>query len=281
MESQNAVFQGEEFGADLDSTRQLISAFGDTYTTVVPSKKAILDSMESEQEAITEAVTQHKEQMATTEQGAEWYHNQLLLNQERQEKVPQLQRVERWLDLQDALFAGQFYGEDMATVSALLSSFESYTSAAGTNNAVRVAPLPNLAPNRLLMSCLLFPCCLLFQILTEMETNQEVIQSKLDELRTRIAATAEGAEYYHTQLLLSQERLEKLPQLEQISTWIATQQAVFDGGEYGATLAAVKQLLHSYDTFTTNAESHDKVRGRNALLHGDAGEAHVLLVCGG
>lgn len=187
--------------------------------------------MESEQESIIERLTTERAQMQATAEAAEYYNIQLQLSQERFEKLPALERVDAWMASQNELFAAANYGSSLGEVASLLASFETYTT--------------NVEPQK--------------QVLDTMESNQDEINGPLEELRGKMAATEEAAEAYHTQLLLSQERLDKLPQLERVDAWAAQQNALFAAGEYGATVAAVQELQSAFETFTVNLAARQKV----------------------
>ena len=90
------------------------------------------------------------------------------------------------------------------------------------------------------------------QLLDTMESNQDEINTRLEETRAAMAATQEAAEYYNNELLLSQERLTKLPMLDRIAEWLAAQQALFAGGEHGDTLVAVATLMSSLNSIQVN-----------------------------
>lgn len=100
------------------------------------------------------------------------------------------------------------------------------------------------------------------QTLAEMETYQEVIQGSIDDNKAKLAAARESAAAYHAELLANQERLDKLPKLDNVNEWIQRQQAVFTGGDYGANEQALATLLSAYATFVSNLPKMEEVRAR-------------------
>lgn len=103
------------------------------------------------------------------------------------------------------------------------------------------------------------------QTLAEMETYQEVIQGSIDDNKAKLAAARESAAAYHAELLANQERLDKLPKLDNVNEWIQRQQAVFTGGDYGANEQALATLLSAYATFVSNLPKMEEVRARFAV----------------
>lgn len=65
---------------------------------------------------------------------------------------------------------------------------------------------------------------------------------------------------YETGILLSQERLEKLPLLDRVEEWLNTTDALFAGAVYGTTLVEVATLLASYDTLKLSMTAKQEVR---------------------
>ena len=63
-----------------------------------------------------------------------------------------------------------------------------------------------------------------------------------DDNKAKLAAARESAAAYHAELLANQERLDKLPKLDNVNEWIQRQQAVFTGGDYGANEQALATL---------------------------------------
>ena len=102
-----------------------------------------------------------------------------------------LSRVNTWLTKQAALFAAAQYGESAVDVLTLVAAYEEVF-------------LVGLASKQAILSELEVRQ-------EEVEAERQVVQAALDKV------TGEGAEY-HNQLLLSQERFEKLPTLERIET---------------------------------------------------------------
>ena len=75
-----------------------------------------------------------------------------------------------------------------------------------------------------------------------MESNQEDIVARVTELKAGLEALQGRSEEYNTQLLLNQERLEKLPALQRLHTWADEQRERFQGSDYGSTLVEVSTL---------------------------------------
>lgn len=93
-----------------------------------------------------------------------------------------------------------------------------------------------------------------------METYQDEINTPLTAAKAALAALKEAAETYNTNLLLSQERLEKLPMIERVTKWLTTQNARFETGDYGSSMSEVSIKLSSFaETFTSAVEAQEKV----------------------
>ena len=93
----------------------LLNEFKGTFTVNLPSQKAVLDEMTSEQEAITTRLEEVRAHMQATEEAAENYRVELLLSEERFEKLPVLDRCQAWLEDQNTTFSA---GEYVALCSA-------------------------------------------------------------------------------------------------------------------------------------------------------------------
>ena len=92
-----------------------------------------------------------------------------------------------------------------------------------------------------------------------METYQTAISTARDEAAQYAVSTEEAASVYKNNLLLTQEQLEKWPELERVQAWIDQHLAVFDAAEYGDSLAAVAAKLDEYDTFATTFVAQEQV----------------------
>ena len=136
---------------------------------------------------------------SSTDAAAAEYKTQLTLSKERHLKLPQIEHVDRWLDDQNAVFVSGEYGDGVGDVADKLAAFDAYRSMLVLQRAV----------------------------LDEVASEQEVIATRLAEVHAKAAAVDELAEDYHTQLLLSQERLQKLPTIAMVKEWLDTQNAVF------------------------------------------------------
>lgn len=101
-------------------------------------------------------------------------------------------------------------------------------------------------------------------VLDEMTSEQESITERLATEREAMAALEEAAENYHTWLLLSEERHEKLPMLDNVEAWLDKQMTVFESGDYGETLADVASLLSALETFRANLTPQKDVRATQA-----------------
>ena len=232
-----AFFAGGDYGSTLVEVSTLLASF-ETFGPTMASKLASVSSMTSEQAVITDRRDATLARGMEVEAAAEEYRTQVLLSQERLEKLPMLERVDAWVATQQELFGKQEYGSTLVEVATLLFSFgESFVGGAPSKKA----------------------------LLESMESEQEVITTKLAETRAAMAACEEAADYYNTELLLSQERLTKLPLLERVAAWLATQDAVFAAGEYGDTLVAVATLMTAYDSFTVNLAAKNSVRGMGCV----------------
>lgn len=146
-----------DYGATLADNLKLFSQFDDSYSVPHPHNRQVpqrrvsigcfvleaqrllsgvclprhhhqqvLDEMESYQEEINGAKAAALAAMEELEASAAAYHQQLQLCHERLETLPQLTRVDQWLDSQAALFAKGEYGDTKVQVRALLASLELY-----------------------------------------------------------------------------------------------------------------------------------------------------------
>ena len=104
-------------------TRPLLAT---TYTHSPPPPRPLLQlvaSLASEQADITSRVDEATAALAETRTMGGQYEEQLHLNKERLEKLPKIERVEAWLRNNDAVFAGQAYGENLAETNELQAAF--------------------------------------------------------------------------------------------------------------------------------------------------------------
>jgi len=230
LDKQLAVFEAGDYGDTLAHVASLLSGL-DTFRANLAPNKETVETMESYQEEITGRMAELKEKILATETAAEAYQVQLLLSQERLEKLPSLERADQWLDAQNAVFAGDVYGDTLVEVATLLSSFDTFTQ--------------ELASKK--------------ETLGAMESEQEVILTRLGEVQAKLAATEESGLGYQQELLLSQERLEKLPALDRVEVWLQSQNALFEAGEVGDSLVAVATLLESFGNFSRQLEPHKQV----------------------
>jgi len=81
------------------------------------------------------------------------------------------------------------------------------------------------------------------QIVDNMESNQEDIIAKVEELKGSLAELSEAADAYNTQLLLTQERLEKLPALQRLDSWMDDVRTQFASEDLGDSIVEVSTLL--------------------------------------
>lgn len=200
LEAHGAVFARGDYGeASLAAVNVHLANFDESYTLHVENKRAVLAGVTSEQEAIMERVNEVGELFSSTDAAAAEYQSQLTLSKERHLKLPQIEHVDRWLDDQNAVFVSGEYGEGVGDVADKLAAFDAYRSMLVLQKAV----------------------------LEEVASEQDVIATRLAEVHAKVAAVDEVAEDYHTQLLLSQERLQKLPTIAMVKEWLDTQNAVF------------------------------------------------------
>jgi len=163
----------------------------------------LLSSVESTQEAVVNRIQEVGEMFSSTQASASEYHAQLLLCKERHLKLPQVEHVQMWLDTQSEVFTSGEYGETADQVTDRLASFEGYRSMLELQRAV----------------------------LDGMSSEQEAILTRIEEVKAHMASVDEVAEEYNTQLLLVQERLQKLPTISMVKQWLDNQMAVFTSGE--------------------------------------------------
>ena len=197
-----------------------------------------VETMESYQEEILGRQAELKEKLATTEAAAEEYHMQLLLSQERLEKLPTLDRIDTWMDAQNELFVAGNYGATLVEVATLLSSYDTFLLDLNSKKAT----------------------------LEGMTSEQEVITTRLAEVQEKLAATEECGAGYQQELYLSQERLEKLPALARVEAWLLSQNEVFAAGDYGDSLVAVATLLETFGNFARQLAPHKEVRTSRARV---------------
>ena len=105
-----------------------------------------------------------------------------------------------------------------------------------------------------------------------MESEQPAIVEARDACLEKLAAVEAAAVNYRNELVLNKERLETLPKIQRIETWLATQDEVFEAGDYGNTLDSVAALLSRYaETFSAGIDANKAVRWRVvtgcALVH--------------
>ena len=163
---------------------------------------------------------------------------QLLLSQERLEKLPTLDRIDTWMDAQNELFVAGNYGATLVEVATLLSSYDTFLLDLNSKKAT----------------------------LEGMTSEQEVITTRLAEVQEKLAATEECGAGYQQELYLSQERLEKLPALARVEAWLLSQNEVFAAGDYGDSLVAVATLLETFGNFARQLAPHKEVRTSRARV---------------
>lgn len=96
--------------------------------------------MESYQDEILAPLQAAKQLLAETQEAANAYYTQLNLAHERFDKLPRIQRVDRWLSTQQAIFEAADYGESIGATEEMLASFEeSYASGIEGQRNVRLA----------------------------------------------------------------------------------------------------------------------------------------------
>jgi len=202
------------------------------FTVTFTSKQEVLAGMETYQEQITEVIQAVTAKMEELNTNSDAYQTQLLLSQERLEKLPQLERIDAWLDRQQALFDAADYGENMQDAELLLSAFEFIRNSFPANK----------------------------EVLDNMESYQTVINDALAAAREKMTTTETAASEYETQLQLSVERHEKLPRLARVMGWVARQNELFDSANYGQSLAEVDLLERSFkETYTATAPVQQEV----------------------
>jgi len=212
-----------------------------TVSATSAAKRESMDQMESYQEEILGPLTACKEKHDAVAAEAEAFATALNLNKERLQKLPLLDEVDAWLAARAELFAHAEYGSTLVEVATLLSS----------HAEVFTASLPSKK-----------------EALDSMESEQDVINERLSASRASMLDVEEAAAAYENELLLSQERLEKLPTLARIDEWITTTTALIEQEEYGSTLVEVATLLSSYDSLKVGMTAKQEVRrcvGRESL----------------
>lgn len=145
--------------------------------------------METNQEEIQKPLDAARAKLATVAESAAAYQAALQGAQERFEIEPMLDRVEGWLARWNSLFAAQEYGDSLVGVASLIEQFKEYTASVAVHQ----------------------------QILDGVSTEQEALTTRVASLSQQMEATAGSAEEYHTYLLLSQERMEKLPAISRVT----------------------------------------------------------------
>ena len=93
-----------------------------------PGEAQVLDTMETYQEEIQTPLDATKAKLAATREASVVYQRELMLNKERLELLPRVQRISAWANDRMAFFGKGEYGEYLAEVAALLSAFESFAA---------------------------------------------------------------------------------------------------------------------------------------------------------
>lgn len=93
-----------------------------------PGVAQVLDTMETYQEEIQTPLDATKAKLAATREASVVYQRELMLNKERLELLPRVQRISAWANDRMAFFGKGEYGEYLAEVAALLSAFESFAA---------------------------------------------------------------------------------------------------------------------------------------------------------
>jgi len=217
--SQNELFAKEEYGEGLEQLQTLLTSV-ESHTATANQHKEALAAMESNQDEVNTPLANIRASMETMEGAAAEYHRQLLLNQERLQTLPMLDGVLAWVAEKTELFSSNDFGADLAAVAQLLEAHQPFPSQLERQKGVVDAVAP----------------------------GQEVVQTKKDEVVAALGSVEQLGDDYHTQLLLSQERFEKLPVLENLSTWIDQQNELFATDDFGDTLGAVDALLSVFQT---------------------------------
>lgn len=79
-----------------------------------------------------------------------------------------------------------------------------------------------------------------------MTSEQQVILDRIAAVTELLGTVASAGEDYNTYVLMSQERLEKLPALDRVEEWLNAQDGLFAKEEYGETLVEVSTLLTAH-----------------------------------
>ena len=90
------------------------------------------------------------------------------------------------------------------------------------------------------------------QELADISTEQEDIQTRLDEVNATAATIADQAASYIKQLHTAM--------LDGVEEWVNQQNAVFEAAEYGHTLSDVENKLSSHSAFTASLATQKQVR---------------------
>lgn len=220
LDAQNAVFVSGEYGEGVVDVADKLASF-DAYRSMLLLQKAVGDNMSSEQDAVTSRIAEIASKLQAVDEAGEEYHTQLLLSQERLQKLPTIALVRQWLEAQSAVFEAGDYGATQAEVTNKLSEHESFDA--------------NLGPQKL--------------TLENIETYQEAISTELNDVKALAAAVEEAGSTYKIYLLLTQERLEKWPMLDRVQAWHDKFKELFDAGDYGDSLRSVAEKLSEFETF--------------------------------
>lgn len=234
------VFAEAEYGETIAAVDSLLETHG-LFTGLVPGKKAVVDGMSSEQDAISNRIDEVSGIVeAAISEGAA-YKSQLDLNRERLVKLPQLERVENWCQGHRGVFAAAEYGDSVAAADALLASHTLFTANVGERQ----------------------------RLAESLGSEQEAISSRQEEVLAVVAAAVSEAAEYEQQVKWSRERHVKLPKLDEVERWTEPQRARFASGEHGDTLDAVNTLLENHAQFDAMVSGRREV-GLPTPHHTDA-----------
>ena len=228
--AQQEFFSRGEYGDSLLETNALIEEHAH-WPSQLASKREVVAGMSSAQQVITDRIAAEAASCDAVEEVAGTYLAYLRMQKELYECFDAMDKVVGWCDAQNARFGTEEYGEDLAGVNNLLDEFKDTFT---VNLPAQKAVLDGIA------------------------SEQQAIIDRLAEVRAHVDATEQAAEYYNVQLLLSQERFEKLPVLDRTAAWLADQNATFEAADYGASLSEVASLLEAFGTFQSNLEAQQE-----------------------
>ena len=280
LAERQALFDRAHYGTTLVEVATLLSSHAEVFKANLPAKKELLENMTTEQEEIATRLAASRASMAVVEEAADAY-----VAASGCGGMPEsvLTTLVVWVQLRDGHFAQSGAPGEAAVVGSrggvaehdgrpvrrrgvrhyvgggghvagFLRHAQAVHDCQAGGETVEHASVRGEASHTSRS-----------QTLNSMESYQDVINERLAALRERMTATEAAAEQYQYQLLVTQERLQKIPALERILAWLGEQAAVFASDNFGSTLREVRELRAAKRNYERGAAPHTEVRGAVVL----------------